>query len=290
LKSLTIGGDFLSRNTGLANVELVRVSNPNPLVISFKNNGNMLHQCSGLENVIAYQKVSFIGYEHSTVLNLSEVSTYCKNVYFRKGLVLNRMTAIQGWNDNSDTSNIIISVGHTDEENSYKGGLELYNTTFLLNNTIPSAQIALDSVYVDNFSSLLAAGTYYSISFNGNIYLDNPLTCIVSTQFIDTTLTFNGNFYLNSGETSTNVIIATNLNRINFNGSVYCNLAKDGNFIAYNNSLTDIYFYDDDVTIINDSGGHIFVNNSSELTINGIAGGNVETIANQYSIPFEAIV
>lgn len=87
-----------------------------------------------------------------------------------------------------------------------------------------------------------------------------------------------------------------NLSVVKLYGSFHINIDADSAhynsayIFANNSSLTDLYFYNDDFSIISSgNGAYLFTGNNANFKIHGIAGGNVEAYCIANSIPFEVI-
>lgn len=156
------------------------------------------------------------------------------------------------------------------------GGTALLESNSQLLNGATLGEITFNDECIINNSAMLNGATIGNVVFNANCNLNGGTLLGGSTI---NNLIFNGNV---SATGSTIICSVESLTKIEFHGSV--NISTDS-FCCQNSALTDIYFYEDNVSI----SGNGFVGNNENLTIHGIADGNVQAIAENYGLNFEPL-
>lgn len=215
----------------------------------------------------------------------------------------------------SGTDPINIIVGSVERNDPYMGGLEMTHTQSLCFGNVGSlVNIVLDKLYMNNSAMLTSGGSIGNITLNGNIKLINQSAFLLGvTTLADTGFVLNGDYlYIDSstffvGCSAANIVINSNViircttysatafvntqgcESISFYGEIDIDLNGYAASLFNNGSVTDIYFYNDNFSIINYSSATIFQNVPEGFTIHGIANGNVQAFATANNIPFEVI-
>ena len=139
-------------------------------------------------------------------------------------------------------------------------------------------------------SALCSCKHNHSLSFTGDMIVGDSTKSSVSVLVSETFTNNNAEIDImgNTVWASGSFITSCNgLTTIRFHGS--CDfLATSGTCLCGNSSLTDIYFYNDNITYPA-TNSSLLKGNNSALTIHGIAGGNAEAFATAYGLAFTEI-
>lgn len=145
----------------------------------------------------------------------------------------------------------------------------LMGSTFNINKTVEFYQ---DTIL--GTAAITSNAGLEVINFHGAAQITNAINSNAELKQV---------YFFDTATIDNSLLSNANLTAIYFHGAV--NIGN--NTINGNNSLVDVYFYDDNVVIA--EGSTVFSSNNSELTLHGISGGNVKSIAQQYNLKFSAI-
>lgn len=289
------------------------------------NVGSMLDNCGNLQTVTANNRMVINLFESGKFLTWNNVTapTSLPNVDFAGGICIDNSDYSFAHAFQVEVANSIqrtINIGRSENVDIYKGGLELYNIMAFGNTPISyftSSNLIFDSIYADH-SYLFYLASVGNIALNGNIKIYNDSNLFYNTTFANSSLELNGdNLYIDASDVLTSV---SSLSEIIINSDCYIRQSTGINHSVHfimtcsalttvkfygkvdidcnglssiimtgNGDLTDIYFYDDDFLISNDSNAAIFLGNNSNFKLHGIADGNVQAYAVAHNIAFEVI-
>ena len=293
--------------------------------IEFGNSAasSLLCDNNNLQTVTAVDKVTCNMYDSNRFLCSTLQNPRVPNISFPNGLNIVRVSGDYRYvlhydytiaNETLTTINI---GSDANDSGLYSGGLEL-NYAYMMccsmgvnGNYI---KLTLDKIYM-NHSKICSSASIREITFNGNIKLENESWLLTNMNLLTNAKpVLNGDYlcidssyfcYVNNASeitihsevtclSSTTAFIAfssTLITVAKFYKPVTVDMVNaSSQFVCDNGRLTDVYFYDDNFTVINaTSSSRVFSGNNANLKIHGIANGNVQAYCTAHSIPFEVI-
>lgn len=303
LRYLTVGANTLYNWGNLKEIELAK---NNQLNISYNSNNTVqfLASCSNLTDITATYpievsgsgsgRINFIYSLRARNVSLEDITVYNTNL-----IVGNNDTGIDSgkYYVNGDliayNSQVFVGLNLSATDSLVEcNEVALISSTFMQGGYISKCNFKgnITANQSSGFMTGLTVGN--PVVFKGNVTMDRPS----GDNFVSTassSMTFEKDFVYTAGSSSSaNLFLAMNIPTINFYGkvSITDSSSKSNMYFAYCSSLTDIYFYDDNVDFnITNSNATVFSGRNANLKIHGIANGNAQALAETYGITFEEI-
>lgn len=305
------------------NLKQFNFNNLYEVSVNYSGVTTFLNDCDKLEEISAINHVT-LNLLSDYRFGLNNINNMLPNVTFAGGLTVPDHSGTKAYVLTTRTCSYerTINVGQVDRIDPYMGGVELYNASAFVGK-MSGTSLYLRNVYLNN-SYLARNSTYNLININGNIKLENGsefLSALQLSENSESVLRIKGN-YLHvdssmclanikfsevviendiicrgtiSGGTTRMIVggtMSSTLTTVKIYGSVDINCGSNDIYFIYNfSNLTDVYFYNDNFSIVGSGNNRIFDTlASADFKVHGRANGNVQAYCTANNIPFEVIV